>query len=30
MSPAFQSSVNFALNDNLLDESVLGNDYTLP
>lgn len=30
MSPKFQSSVNFALNDNLLDDSVLGNDYTLP
>ena len=30
MSPEFQSSVNFALNDNLLDDSVLGNDYTLP
>ncbi len=30
MSPAFQSSVNFALNDNLIDESLLGNDYTQP
>ena len=30
MSPEFQSSVNFALNDNLLDDSILGNDYTLP
>lgn len=30
MHTAFQSVVNFALNDNLLDEAVLGNDYTLP
>ncbi len=30
MSPSFQSSVNFALNDNLIDESLLGNDYTQP
>lgn len=30
MNPAFQSSVNFALNDNLLDDNLLGNDYTLP
>ena len=30
MSPAFQSSVNFALNDNLIDESLLGDDYTRP
>lgn len=30
MSPEYESSVNFALNDNLLDDSVLGDDYTLP
>lgn len=29
-SAAFQSCVNFALNDNLLDDAVLGNDYTVP
>ena len=29
MSPAYQSSVNYALNDNLLDDSVLGKDYTV-
>lgn len=28
MSTAFQSSVNFALCDNLLDDLILGNDYT--
>ena len=28
MSTAFQSSVNFALCDNLLDDMILGNDYT--
>ena len=28
ISPAYQSAVNFALNDNLLDEALLGNDYT--
>ena len=30
MSPAFQSVVNFALNDNLLDDNALGDDYTGP
>jgi len=30
MSPKYQSSVNYALNDNLLDDSILGTDYTLP
>lgn len=30
MSKEFQSVVNFALNDNLLDDNVLGNDYTGP
>lgn len=30
MSGEFQSAVNFALNDNLLDDNVLGNDYTGP
>lgn len=30
MSPKYQSSVNYALNDNLLDDSILGDDYTLP
>ncbi len=30
MSREFQSAVNFALNDNLLDDNVLGNDYTVP
>ncbi len=29
MNPAYQSSVNFALNDNLLDDDILGKDYTL-
>lgn len=30
MNRAYQSSVNFALNDNLIDDAVLGRDYTLP
>ena len=30
MSERYQSSVNYALNDNLLDDSVLGDDYALP
>ena len=30
MDVAFQSCVNYALNDNLLDDNVLGKDYTLP
>lgn len=29
MSPAYQSVVNFALNDNLLDDDILGKDYTV-
>ena len=29
-SVAFQSAVNYALNDNLLDDKILGNDYTVP
>lgn len=29
-SKAYESSVNFALNDHLLDDAVLGKDYTLP
>ncbi len=28
-STAYQSSVNYALNDNLLDDSILGKDYTV-
>lgn len=30
ISPKYQSSVNYALNDNLIEDSVLGDDYTLP
>ena len=30
ISTKYQSSVNFALNDNLIDDTILGNDYTLP
>lgn len=30
MSRAYQSSVNFALNDNLIEDDILGKDYTIP
>ncbi len=30
MNREFQSAVNYALNDNLLDDNVLGDDYTVP
>ena len=30
MTATFQSVVNYALNDNLLDDAVLGKDYTMP